>query len=76
MFFDRLNGRRLAVPFLVVAEDNPSLGPDDFEPFVVWHFLREIVGLTMMVFDIERRPHFKQSLRKTVTETTVKVKRY
>jgi hypothetical protein len=30
----------------------------------------------MMVFDIERRPHFKQSLRKTVTETTVKVKRY
>lgn len=64
------------MPFLIVAEDNPSLGSNDFEPFVVRHFLREIIGLAVMVLDIERRLHFEQSLRKTGTETAVKVKRY
>lgn len=60
--------------FAIVTEDEPALGADDGQPFVVSHILRKITRPAVMMFDRERCLHLQQGFWKAIAKATIKVK--
>ena len=74
VLLDRGDCRHLAMPFLIVAEDDPVLSTDDLQLFVIFHVLRKLVRWAVVILDAEWRLHFQQRLWKPLPEGAVEMK--
>ena len=63
--------------FSVVAENNPALGSDFSEPFVICSRLRklELVFGVVVIFDGKGRPGRPDSFRKALSKVSIKIER-
>jgi hypothetical protein len=60
--------------FLIVAKYDPVVSTANFEPLIVSHILRKIVGFAVMPFNPEWRLHVSKCLGKALAKIAVKIK--
>jgi hypothetical protein len=77
VLFDRRYFGQKRVKFSVVAENDPALGSNFGEPFVIRSSLRkfELVFGIVVMFDGKGRPGRPDSFRKALSKVSVKIER-
>jgi hypothetical protein len=74
VLLDGRDGGTIEMKLAVVTKDEPALGTDDSQPFVVRNVLRKITSSAVMMFDYERRLHLEQGFWKAIAKAAIKVK--